>query len=116
MGIIRKAHPQQKFEQGRLVVAGGRGGGRGAKTRSQSRPLSQPAQSVSSLEFLPHRDHLLASAGVANGFIKYWDLRKHLGPSMDLWRTLPEAVQSSKFPINDTLSPPRGILSSWSGY
>lgn len=35
------------------------------------------SQSVTAVKFLEHRPRLLASAGAANGIIKYWDTRSH---------------------------------------
>ncbi|RKP22972.1 WD40-repeat-containing domain protein [Syncephalis pseudoplumigaleata] len=48
-----------------------------AGPRKRRRTLTDTHKSVSSILFLKHRDHLLASAGASDGLIKYWDVRHH---------------------------------------
>ncbi|RUS20184.1 hypothetical protein BC937DRAFT_86205 [Endogone sp. FLAS-F59071] len=46
------------------------------KRRIETALLSQGEKSVTTVLFMPHQDHLVASAGAADGLIKYWDIRQ----------------------------------------
>ncbi|KAI8049247.1 WD40-repeat-containing domain protein [Syncephalis plumigaleata] len=46
-------------------------------SRKRRRTLIDTNKSVSSVLFLRHKDHLIASAGASDGLIKCWDVRHH---------------------------------------
>ncbi|RUS25594.1 WD40-repeat-containing domain protein, partial [Jimgerdemannia flammicorona] len=46
------------------------------KRRTEPTTLSQGEKSVTAVLFPAHEDHLVASAGAADGLIKYWDIRQ----------------------------------------
>ncbi|KAJ1982835.1 hypothetical protein H4R33_004953 [Dimargaris cristalligena] len=54
----------------------------GSPRRSRIKPLINNGQSATAVVYMPHRAQWLASAGVVNGTIKYWDTRqmgRHMG-------------------------------------
>ncbi|KAJ1649636.1 hypothetical protein IWQ61_009340 [Dispira simplex] len=73
--------------------------------RSRSKPLINNGGSVTSVVYMAHREHCLASAGVVNGTIKYWDTRqlgRHIG------RSQPIPMEQSDPPV-DSRRRPRAI-------
>ncbi|KAI9594602.1 WD40-repeat-containing domain protein [Syncephalis fuscata] len=74
--------------------------------RKRRRTLTDLHKSVSSVVFLKHHDHLLASAGASDGLIKYWDVRHHGSYSN---RDIPTPVSKSEY--SGVAKRPHGISS-----
>ncbi|KAJ1953183.1 hypothetical protein IWQ62_006057, partial [Dispira parvispora] len=70
--------------------------------RGRSKPVTNNGGSVTSVVYMAHREHCLASAGVVNGTIKYWDTRqlgRHLG------RSQPIPIEQSDLPMDKNRRP-----------
>ncbi|RKP05845.1 WD40-repeat-containing domain protein [Thamnocephalis sphaerospora] len=62
--------------------------------RKRRKVVNDARRSVTSVLFMKHREHLLASAGASDGIIKYWDIRQHGSYSS---RDAPTPVATSEY-------------------